>query len=1126
MAFAPKAIHQFHGSSSIGDAITNGLLYTRRLLRDLGYASEIYCHDVVPELAEHIRPLASFPDSNDTLLLVHFSWAIQCFDWLATLRCRKALVFHNITPPEFFEPGGEFERLSLVSHQQLAALRPLVSASVTNSRYSARDLTALGFDEPEILPLLFDPDDWVAAPYDESLVQRLADDPSFKILFVGRIVANKRQDNLLRVVHRLKSIGAHRPQLILAGGIGAAPTYGEALLSLATDLDVVDCVRFTGKVSDAELRALYRGADVFLSLSEHEGFCVPLVEAMAFDLPVVALASSAIPETSGEGGLLLDNDDPLVVARTLSVLADEPALRRRLVLAGRKNVQRFDRDLTLQRLAAFLRDRLDLETDVPEASAPVDQPTHWRIDGPFDSSYSLASVNRSLARALVCQGVDVGLHSTEGPGDFPPAPAFLQTNPDIGHLWQHGRQMRSPTVGLRNLYPPRVTGMAGATRVLASWGWEESGLPVDWVAHFNKELDLITTVSRYVAKVLVDNGVKVPIAVVGNGAEHFGNRRHQRVPAQQANGRFRFLHVSSGFPRKGIDTLLEAWGRAFKYRDTVALVLKTFSNEHNDVRAELNRLRAKYPQHAPVELIDEDVDEEAMAQLYDSCDALVAPSRGEGFGLPLAEAMLNNMPVITTGHGGALDFCSDQTAWLVDFEYCYSRSHFNLFNSVWAEPVIDDLVRAMREVHRCGPAERARRTSRARASIEKSFTWAEVARRTKTAVASLDDLPAIAALPKIALISTWNMRCGIASYARYQVSAFPRGTVQVLASHCDERLQDDEAFVHRCWRQGWEDDLEEVYRAVRRFGSEIAVIQFNFGFFDIEAFGRLLDRLSTAGIACHVVLHSTIDVNKPERSISLRQIRNALSRVRRLFVHGPADLNRLKRLGLDRNAAIIPHGVVGPTPSDVTRTRRELGLVERRVIGCFGYLLPDKGFSTLIDAFLRLRERHEDLHLLLVTSLYPAPVSQHELDKCRRLIEGHPKGAAVTLLTDYISEERAHQLLQVMDLLIYPYQQTQESSSGAVRFGLAAQKPVACTPLPIFDDVATVIHRLPGRSSEDLERGIEALLGDPQRLGLHGARQAAWLREHDWRAASVKLWNMLRAPKILDLVSTDRDVAR
>jgi len=135
------------------------------------------------------------------------------------------------------------------------------------------------------------------------------------------------------------------------------------------------------------------------------------------------------------------------------------------------------------------------------------------------------------------------------------------------------------------------------------------------------------------------------------------------------------------------------------------------------------------------------------------------------------------------------------------------------------------------------------------------------------------------------------------------------------------------------------------------------------------------------------------------------------------------------------------------------------------------------------------------------------------------------KSERVYLLADaaHLEEAQAQALLQAADLLVFPYQTTQESSSGAVRFGLATLRPVACTPLHIFDDVASVVHRLPGTTAEELEHGIETLFNDVDRLNSHADRQARWLAEHEWPAASRRFWDMLRAPPIVDLVARDRD---
>lgn len=1118
MSTRPLAIHQFHGGSGVGDAITNGLFYVRDLLQSLGFKSEIYCADVAPELVGKLHSATSFPDHPDTLLLVHFSWKVAFDKWLTGLRCCKAMIYHNITPEEFFDTEG-FVRDAQLSRRQLRELLPSMQAVLTQSAYSARELTALGCNPVDVVPLLFDPGTWDQAPHDGRYFEHLQADPTFKILFVGRIVTNKCQEDLLRVVDKLRRMTSRPVKLLLVGGLGAGAAYRDRLLEVREQLRLEQCVELVGKIDDAQLRALYRACDVFLCLSEHEGFAVPIAEAMAFGLPVVAYSSSALPETVASGGLLLQDKAPERVAAILKVLLEEPELRRRLALAGRRNLTRFSRPRAITGLTRFLRERLGVDVpalpDTPNET--VSQGRRWRIEGPFDSSYSLAAVNRFLAQALADLGEDVGLHSTEGPGDFTPDPSFLQENPSVAALWRRGQEPASTDIVLRNLYPPRVSGMLSPTRVLASWGWEESGLPWPWVEQFNTNLQLVTTVSRFVAKVLVDNGVRVPITVVGNGADHLDGVEPVPLASSLGSNSFRVLHVSSGFPRKGIDVLLSAWSLAFNEHDDTTLVIKTFANEHNRVKEQVEAFREKHPHAAEVVTIDEDLSPGQMAHLYRSCQALVAPSRGEGFGLPAAEAMVHGVPVIATGHGGMMEFCSRETAWLVDYHFAEADTHLRLPHSVWAEPDVEDLSRKIRTVRFASPAEIRDRTEPAKRAVREKFTWRAVAQRTQQAVASLDDVPSPAQLPRVAWITSWNVRCGIASYARWLACRIPHGRMVVLASRTNETVRPDEPFVQRCWDQGWTDDLQELYESVRRAGVTKAVIQFNFGFFAICAFGRLLDRLRSDGVDCYVVLHSTIDVCKPEIQISLAEIQGSLARACRLLVHSVGDLNRLKDLGLVENATLFPHGICSAPASDIDAARRSLGLQRRRVLATFGYLLPNKGLLQLIDAFAELRSNHPDLHLLMLNSLYPVPDSEATAAACYKALERHGLAGSVTLITEYLPEEEAQACLQAADLVIYPYQESQESASGAVRFGLASRRPVVCTPLSIFDDVKRSVHFLTGTSASDIATGISALLEDPAKAFSTVDGQSDLLAASDWQRLSDRLWSMMRAAPIRSL---------
>ena len=140
---------------------------------------------------------------------------------------------------------------------------------------------------------------------------------------------------------------------------------------------------------------------------------------------------------------------------------------------------------------------------------------------------------------------------------------------------------------------------------------------------------------------------------------------------------------------------------------------------------------------------------------------------------------------IVTGHGGMREFCDERTAWLVDYRFTDAQSHFELFGSAWTEPLTDDLVRVLREVHGAPPEERTRRGRAARETVEALFTWPAVARRTRRAVAELDRRPALSLLPRVAWVTSWNSRCGIASYAHHLACEFPKS----LVLHCQPPLR-------------------------------------------------------------------------------------------------------------------------------------------------------------------------------------------------------------------------------------------------------------------------------------------------------------------------------------------------
>uniref|UniRef100_UPI00374DB19C glycosyltransferase family 4 protein n=1 Tax=Undibacterium sp. TaxID=1914977 RepID=UPI00374DB19C len=734
------------------------------------------------------------------------------------------------------------------------------------------------------------------------------------------------------------------------------------------------------------------------------------------------------------------------------------------------------------------------------------------MEGPFDSSYSLAIVNRELARSLRDLGLSVKLRSREGGGDFVPDTAFLQKNPDVAQMLASSEKVGfSPEIVLRNCYPPSLDDMQGKIRVVHSYGWEESGFPAEYVNAFNRKLDLITVVSRFVGKVLRDNGVRVPIAVVGNGIDHLLDTPAETLSPQTTEGwrSFRFLHISSCFPRKGVDALLAAYGKAFRYTDDVSLIIKTFPNPHNNVEQQLHQLRLQDPLFPHVQLINDDFSQAQLTGLYQACNALVAPSRGEGFGLPMAEAMLLSLPVITTAWSGQNDFCDDTTAWMCDYRFAKSDSHFGSTHSVWADPDVGHLASLLTDVRNSSEEQRLARTAPARKRVLENFKWEHVASRTAAAVNALAHQPLLRKEPRIGWVSTWNARCGVASYSSFLTCGMPEDRLVVLAAHKPERTASDGPNIFRCWDEGAEDNLDYAYDNMIEQGVNAVVIQYNFGFFTLDVLARLIRRLKQSGIAVHIFFHATADVVRPGYTITLSGIAADLAVADRLYVHGVDDLNRLKDFGLVDNVVFFPQGLMPTLQNSTIHRDMQLRLQGKKLIAAYGFLLPHKGMQPLIRAFSKLADGDPDLHLLLVTSLYPISQSEHELDDCKRLVNGFGLGDRVTIISDYLEDEQSQALLQRADLIVYPYQLTQESSSAAVRMGLASGRPVAVTPLSIFHDVADAVHTLPGTDAESLAQGISDIFKDHKAL-LDKAQQAkVWRETRQWPALSSRLLNLI-----------------
>jgi glycosyltransferase involved in cell wall biosynthesis len=1105
-------IHQFHSGAAPGDAVTNSMLLTRELLRELGFKSEIYCEFMEPGTDPSIRHFKTYAGGADECLIVHHSMGHDRLEWLRKLPAKKLLLYHNITPPEFFPDEPQTQKYARLGRQMLRDFKSIVAGSICVSEYNAEELRALGYSAPEVVPLLVDTELLARRPFSSDIVEQNAG--KFTVLFVGRVVPNKRFEDLIDGFARFTRWTRRDAQLVLVGNCQELDPYFLGLQNRIRERHLEERIRFTGKLPQAELDGWFRAADVFLCTSEHEGFGVPLVEAMAFGVPVIAYKSSNIPHTLGGAGLLLEDKKPDEIAARLHLIAEDRALRRSMIRRGVARAAQFSRPQLMARLQEVLQSfdirapkRLSTERSEPQRLG-------CQIEGPFETSYSLALVNRELARALDLRHPNqVSLFATEGPGDYSPEAGDLDKVRDLAPLWQRARKGAQPQVVIRNLYPPRVADADGWMNLLA-FAWEESLVPSEWVNQFNEHLDGIVVPSTFVKKSLLDSGVRVPIRVYGHGIEHL--ERLKRAPVGQELGKsFRFLHVSSAFPRKGVDALLEAYGRAFKAADDVSLVLKTFPNEHHDVEAQVRAFRAS-PAAPDVQLINEDLTSAQLVELYKRCHAFVAPSRGEGFGLPLAEAMHFGLPVITTAWGGQSDFCTASTAWLVDYEFALAQSHFHQSDSVWTEPRVDDLARAMRSVKDARADLLEKKTSAAKAMLE-DFRWSRCAERVEEAIASIDTVPPLAQHRiKLGWVSSWNAKCGIATYSRYLLDAIPRDRfeVSVFASVLDEQTQVDEPYVTRCWERVDMPSLDALYKAVVAKGIEVLVVQFNYAFFALPELVRFLKQLEARGVVTVMTMHSTADSQTPG-IVKLSEVASQLKFVDRILVHGISDLNRMKKLGLVENVALFPHGTRELWPSNRQRARERMDLPEATpLVASYGFLLPHKGTEELIEAWPAVLKKHPSARLVLLNALYPVPESVQIQDRCQALLKRLGLEGAVSFRNDFLPDETVLATLEAADLVVFPYQETAESASGAVRFGVSSGVPVAVTPLAIFSDVQSFVHRLPGTSATAIADGIHALLKDRGMLDSVLEPQRRWIENHSWGHLAQRLAGLVEGLKI------------
>ena len=363
-----RAVHQFVPMLHPHDAVGGHTLNIQAALRELGLESEIFSEFLDPRIPGRARPYQEFlrerrrrrPGSE--VLVYQLAIGSGLVDALLPRDEPLVVNYHNITPERFFESWEPDFHLPLISwgRAQLAALAGRSSLGVGVSSFNEAELREVGYRRTCVAPVLVDLAEF-ERDVDEAAMERLLRHKrggGADWLFVGRIVPNKAQHDLVRAFALYRRLYDPRARLHLVGAT-AVREYGRAVHRYVRELGVAEAVSRPGSVSQGELAAYYRAADVFVCLSDHEGFGIPLLEAMHHGVPVLAYATTAVPETVDGAGVLLPDKRPATVAAAAHRIVTDTVLRDRLVAAGRRRLADFDLSLTRARFLEAIRPVLE-----------------------------------------------------------------------------------------------------------------------------------------------------------------------------------------------------------------------------------------------------------------------------------------------------------------------------------------------------------------------------------------------------------------------------------------------------------------------------------------------------------------------------------------------------------------------------------------------------------------------------------------------------------------------------------------------------------------------------------------------------------------------------------------------
>jgi len=743
-------------------------------------------------------------------------------------------------------------------------------------------------------------------------------------------------------------------------------------------------------------------------------------------------------------------------------------------------------------------------------------------------------------------------HSVPTPPDAPPASAEEGWASDYSRTacchpvdieWQgngsENDSARAAAAALRDNLPERSgDGLdEQALCIVCSSGVPEStapGMPSIWYSVNGGEIHLapfhqfpasvvaIACRTSFGARQVVNQGHGLIAVPVGGGGSEQGARQVERVAGDAAK---KILLAPGAYAPFQIDAVIDAFERSFSSSDLITLVVPV--DEELRVRWEscINARRSQ-SSWARFRLINVNASDTTLDIQLRSADFLLINGYQSSEIDLVCEAYAAGLGVIANPFGLLGDLCDSSNSWT--FAQCPATPSTE---GPASGMVVDDckanassLSEALVAATQAQPDVVASKATAGRQKAEQLYAWINAADRMAdllhrlTSTASIRQEIASRGRLRVAMLTTWNVRCGIATHSAELAGAFEDADVRIYAADKFPRLGEDGPEVNRLWYDGKGGNrLFAVIDHLRTSPVDLLLIQFNYGFFEHQALVEFIEAATDLGIVVMIILHSTVDPLGDTPNWRVAELLPGLHRCGRVIVHAPGDVSRLAALGLSDNVLLLPHGVV---VGDVEHQQGIHGDVP--VLSVFGFCLPNKGLVELVQTVGILRDRGVRLRLTMLNAIHPHPSSAATMRAIREAITTLGLSSVIEFIPDYLDLDTVDKMIAQTDLFVNPYRQTGESASGAVRIGLRTGRPTIVTPLPIFDDLGAAVFRMPGTTPEEMANGIATAL----RYIIDGTEEAQrvasaleeWLALHDFRQQTRQLSNIYRSLRLLDVI--------